>query len=763
MTPGTLAIWAAAVLATVALVSAIRWSRGREAAETTFRLAYHGMTAALALASVFLMIAILLHDFRYDYVVRYSSRDLPLLYLIAAFWGGQEGTFLLWALVSALMGYALFRKRSWEPATVMSFYVPTIGFMIGMMLEPLGLRTGGNPFRLSDPVPADGFGLNELLQDPWMATHPPAVFVGYAAMTIPGVLALVALFKREEERWLGAALRWTLFGFLSLGVGIVLGGFWAYKTLGWGGYWGWDPVENASLIPWIVGAALIHGLIVQRATGGLKRTNLLLAILGYWLVIYSTFLTRTGVLANFSVHSFAAERSFWDTPTNVMLLGILVAILAFGVFAIARRGRIAGAPIEPVVAWPAVLTVVIALFGISALLVFYGTTYPLPSSILGSPGTYDAAWYNRWNLPPYLLLLGLLGFAPFLGWLAKPPTDWARKAAVPVAVAAAGTLAVAWMGYRGATALVLLFAALLATTANVARLVSVARVGILLTGAAIAHLGFALMFVGIVASGRWGHGGEVKLPLGRPVETLGMTLTYRGHVEGSSPKDRWRVAVLRPGEDEVTLEVRLYNKGQDSQGRPQTMRFPAILREAGRDIYVSPLGLESGEEARGLELARGTPVEFGGARLTFVKFDGGGSDSHAMSVVAQVLVERGGESETVRLPLAVVDGELRGEPVTPKALGGTALTLERMSVEQGTIRVSTGGGSEPASETLIVDASTKPLMGVLWLGTLLVGVGCAVAMTRRYLELRAPAPSPRPATAGLATIGGPGVGTPRER
>ncbi len=745
----------AAALAAVAFVSAVRWSRGREGAEATFRLAYHGMTVVLGLASVFLMVAILSHDFRYDYVARYSSRDLPLLYLVSAFWGGQEGTFLLWAFVASLMGYALFRKRSWEPATVMSFYLPTIGFLIGLMIELPGTRTGGNPFRLASPVPADGFGLNELLQDPWMATHPPAVFVGYAAMTIPGVLALVALFRRQEERWLGPALRWSLVGFLSLGVGIVLGGFWAYKTLGWGGYWGWDPVENASLIPWIVGAALIHGLLVQRATGGLKRTNLALAILVYWLVLYSTFLTRTGVLANFSVHSFAAETGFWDTPINAMLLVILAIVLAAGAFGLLRRGQIAASPVEPEIAWPAVLAVVIATLVVSALVVFYGTTYPIPSSLLGSPGTYDAAWYNRWNLPLYVLLLLLLGFAPFLGWVAAPARTWTRKTAFSFAVAAAATAAAAALGYRGVASLALFFAALLAAAASAVRLVSDAPKRPLETGAPIAHLGLALMFVGIAASGGWGRGGEVRLPIGRPVETLGMTLTYRGHVDGSEPRDRWRVAVLRPGEDEVTLDVRMYHKGQDAEGRPQTMRFPAILRETGRDVYVSPLGLDVPQSGPLLRLERGSPAALGDATLTFLRFETGGGEGHGMSVDAEVRIESGGRSETVRLPFGVVDGELRGTPVSPATLPGTTLTLRRMSVEEGIVELDAGGGAIAATpETLIVEASTKPLMGILWLGTFLIGIGCAVAAWRRYRELRIPAPARTGST--LATIGGGG-------
>ncbi len=739
MSPGTIAIWMAAALGTIAFVESIRWARGREESAAAFRLAYHAMTAVLAVASVFLMVAILVHDFRYEYVVRYSSRDLPLLYLVSAFWGGQEGTFLLWALFSAVMGYALFRKRSWEPATVMACYLPTILFLIGLMLEVPGwFKSGGNPFRLAFPVPPDGDGLNDLLQDPWMASHPPAVFVGYAALTIPGVLAVVALLRRQEERWLGTALRWALFGFITLGVGVVLGGFWAYKTLGWGGYWGWDPVENASLIPWIVAAALIHGLLVQRASGALRRTNLVLSLACYWLVVYSTFLTRTGVLAKFSVHSFEAGVSFWSVPVNVEMLVALVLIVGAGAFALARRGRMDAPHVDTKFAWPLVLLLVIVVLGISALLVFWGTTYPLPSSLLGKPGTYDADWYNRWSLPLYVVLLGLLSVGPFLAWIGRPFKEWSRQLVLPLVVGAAGCVAALATGHGGVTELILFFVALAAMTANLVRLVLVGRAGLLGTGAPIAHVGFALMFVGIVASGAWGRKQEVRLPLGEPGDTSGVILTYRGHVDGSGPKDRWRVAAMVPGQPEEQLQVRMYNRGRGEDGRMQTMRFPAIHRELARDIYVAPLALETGGQSGPLELTKGEPVSYRDATLTFVKFEAPPSgDQHAMTVLAEVRIDRGSEREKVTLPLRFADGRLQSTPVRPKSLAGVTLRMSRMAVEQGMIVVEADDSSGSSSEVLVVEVSNKPLIGVLWAGTILLGLGCTIAVIRRYVELRA--------------------------
>ena len=325
MTPGNLTLKLATVLFVVAFVAALRWARGHEASERVFRWSYQAMTVCLAFASAILMMAILFHDFRFDYVIGYSSRDLPVLYLISSFWAGQQGTFLLWALLAALVGYPLFRKGGWEPAAVATAYLPTVGFLLILMLDP-----GGNPFRLAQNVPPDGRGLNLLLQDPWMASHPPLVFLGYAAMAVPAALAMVSLVKGRDDGWLVPALRWSLLAYLGLGAGIVLGGFWAYKVLGWGGYWGWDPVENASLVPWLAVTALIHGLVVQKGSGALRRSNWILALAGYVLVLYATFLTRSGVLADFSVHSFVdLGISAW-LVADIALFGLLaLAMIAW--------------------------------------------------------------------------------------------------------------------------------------------------------------------------------------------------------------------------------------------------------------------------------------------------------------------------------------------------------------------------------------------------------------------------------------------------
>ena len=182
-------------------------------------------------------------------------------------------------------------------------------------------------------IPPDGAGLNPLLQDPWMVAHPPVLFIGYAAATVPFAYAIAALLRKDFSTWIERSRRWTLFTMTSLGIGIFLGGYWAYKVLGWGGYWGWDPVENSSLIPWLALVALVHGTLVQRRKGALVRTNIALALASYVLVFYSTFLTRSGVLSNFSVHSFS------DLGLSRHLVFFMLFYVVISVFLFVRRFR----------------------------------------------------------------------------------------------------------------------------------------------------------------------------------------------------------------------------------------------------------------------------------------------------------------------------------------------------------------------------------------------------------------------------------------
>ncbi|HEX5041628.1 MAG TPA: cytochrome c biogenesis protein CcsA [Candidatus Polarisedimenticolaceae bacterium] len=720
MNLGDLAIHAAAAFAAAAFVTALMWARGSAPAERLFRWSYLGLTVSLAAASALLLQAIFGHDFRFSYVYGYSSRDLPFLYLLSAFWAGQQGSFLLWALIGAVLGFPLYRKGAFEPAKVMACYVPTVGALTFLMLDP-----AANPFTLAAEVAPDGRGLNPLLQDPWMASHPPMVFFGYAAAAIPFAFALVSALgkrdKKDDDRWLAPALRWALVSFVLLGIGIVLGGFWAYKVLGWGGYWGWDPVENASLVPWVVTTALLHGLVIQRRTGALRLANLFLALGGYVLVLYSTFLTRSGVLADFSVHSFPAG-TLYRKLVIVQLAAVAVAVLALW----RARGRTAK-PLTAALSWPALIAAAVLLFAVCAVFVGVGTSWPLISSLVGKASVPGPSFYNFVNLPVVVALLALLGLVPALGWQVMPAALWRKPVVTAFGLAAGGTLVAWFLGGRGGAALLLFFAGLAALAANLFKLGRTARRLPWAMGAPLAHVGFACMFLGIVGSSAWGNGREVRLPLGQKVEVFGVSYVFHGHVDGTEPKDAWRVDV------DGTPRTFLMYPQTDGDGHQSLFRRTVIDRQWTRDLYLVPHGIDTPAGDGVLELPKGRAASLGGTTLTFLGFETGNGE-HGMTVQARVALRRGEAEETLQLPMEVTESGLQAAAVPSRVLPGAQLTLQRMSVEQGTVFVAVAGVGGSAAPVLVTEISTKPLIGILWLGTILLTLGCAVAAVRGFRE-----------------------------
>src|SRR6056297_1854751 len=293
-------------------------------------------------SSVALIWLIMTHQFQYYYVWNYTSLDLETKYLFSAFYGGQEGSFMLWTFFGFLVGLGLiFWTRKPYKAPVMFVMALTQMFLLSMIVGwDFGFSNlGASPFRTiaqempnapfiqanPDFTPADGSGLNDLLKSPWMMIHPPVLFVGFAMMTVPFAFAIASLWTRTYHEWIKPALPWTLGANLALLTTIFLGGYWAYETLSFGGYWSWDPVENASFVPWLIGTAGIHAMIIQRKSSRAHKASIFFAILAYVAIVYETFLTRSGVLADQSVHSFV-DLGLYNQLLVYMLVMIVIGI-----------------------------------------------------------------------------------------------------------------------------------------------------------------------------------------------------------------------------------------------------------------------------------------------------------------------------------------------------------------------------------------------------------------------------------------------------
>ncbi len=367
---GTLIVWIACAAATL---SAYAYYRSITASKRFLALArnsYGVMAVGVLAASIALMFYILRHQFEYAYVFGYSSRALPLHLLITTFWAGQEGSFLFWALCGSIIGIILmaYTHRKGIEAETMTIYAIVQAFLLLLLIakSPFQYLWDAHPGEVAvGTIPADGRGLNPLLQNVWMIAHPPILFAGFASMAVPFVFAMAALWRRTYVDWIQNALPWVIFGTIALGTGIMLGGYWAYGVLGWGGWWGWDPVENSSLIPWMIGIILVHTMLVQRRTGGLAKTNFFLGIATYVLVVYSTFLTRSGILGSSSVHSFVDPGAI----AYALLVVWIAASLLVGFGMLTRRWQdLKALPSHsPLFTRESFLTISSAVMGVSAL------------------------------------------------------------------------------------------------------------------------------------------------------------------------------------------------------------------------------------------------------------------------------------------------------------------------------------------------------------------------------------------------------------
>src|SRR5437763_589834 len=423
---GHLSLWLAFLVGLWgAITGFVGGAQGRADLQQSARHATFALFAALVVAVVSLEVAIFRHDFSLEYVAAYTSRNLPTFYLWSALYAGQKGSLLFWATVLSLFAVLAQvltsrRHRAYLPY-VAAVTCAVATFFISVMLF------AANPFERLGYTPMDGRGMNPQLQNPGMVFHPPMLYLGYISITIPFAFAIAALLSRRlETDWLVAIRKWTLLSWLFLSIGICLGMWWAYVELGWGGYWAWDPVENASLLPWLTMTAFLHSVMIQEKRGMLKKWNLAL-IIGSWLLsIFGTFITRSGVIS--SVHSF--------TQSNVgyffLFFLIAAATASFTVYARRLPLLTAETRLESMVSREASFLFNNLLFVGIAFSVLWGTLFPILSELVqGTKVTVGPPFFNQVNIPLGLALLALTGIGPLIAWRRASVPNLQRQFAVP--------------------------------------------------------------------------------------------------------------------------------------------------------------------------------------------------------------------------------------------------------------------------------------------------------------------------------------------
>jgi cytochrome c-type biogenesis protein CcmF len=409
-------------------------------------LAGFGFTA---LATVALLSALFAHDFSIEYVADYTSRSLSGVYTFTALWGGMQGSLLWWSvLLTTFASVALTRAHAHRSSAALIGWAGAVlsgvaAFFLFLLVAP------ASPFAELPRVPADGQGLNPLLQSPGMAIHPPLLYTGFVGFSIPFAFAMAALISgRLEDNWFTSTRRWTLFAWTALSIGIVLGGAWAYTELGWGGYWAWDPVENASFMPWLTATAFLHSVVIQEKRRMLKVWNVSLIVLTYVLAVFGTFLTRSGILS--SVHTFTEGPigKFFLPFLGVMLLGGL-GMVAYRLDALRGENRL-----DSLLSRESAFLANNVLFVAAAFTVLWGTIYPIAAEAVGGIRlSVGPPFFNTIFIPIGLALIGLTGIGPLISWRRMSKGTFWRIVRIPLASGAITAIALGLLGVSSVGAL----------------------------------------------------------------------------------------------------------------------------------------------------------------------------------------------------------------------------------------------------------------------------------------------------------------------
>jgi cytochrome c-type biogenesis protein CcmF len=734
MISGILAISTAFVAATVS--TAAYWLYYRDMEERYFNLANRAfavMGAAVAFAGVLLYYNIFTHNFQLNYVYSYTSLKLSTYYLISTFWAGQEGTFLLWLLLGTLYGIALIRTIGRREPLIMFFVVLVQAFILLILLKK-------SPFSMiwhthsNVPVgffPQDGASLNPLLENPWMIIHPPIMFVGYSSTAVAFAFAMNAMVKKEFSQWVIQSRPWIIFSTLFLGAGIILGGYWSYVTLGWGGYWAWDPVENASLVPWLFMAVLLHGVIIQNRQKGLVRTNLFLGGLGFISVLWGSFLTRSGVLSDFSVHSFAAS------DLNLYLIsfvGLFSGLFFYFFFRSLQDIK------SPKFAEGILSRETFVLMGMMSLLftgftVLIATASPVYTGLLGEPANVSIDFYNKISIPIAVFMLASMALAPLLIWKVSELRD-KKTFFISLIVSLLITVISIIFGLTKPVSIILVFLSALVVMVNGLVMYRMIFKMPAKTGAYLSHVGIGLMIIGIITSSMYNRSEKVTLPVGEYQSTrFGYDIQFVDFEERNDGKDRVKLLVKKK-DGTYEADPQFYF----SEYTQSYMLGPHVKVGINKDIYISPISYMPGsaDNDRQLELRKNESATLDNLQFTFNRFVvGDHADQSPMSVKADITVSisDGNYSKdvTIQPALWMEDGRLQGgETQIPET--NYQVHIKSIDASQGTVLLAVHGrpvNQEGPKDVLAVEVSEKPLISILWLGCILLIFGMTLSWVDR--------------------------------
>ncbi|MGM0903295.1 MAG: heme lyase CcmF/NrfE family subunit [Bacillota bacterium] len=550
------------------------------------------------LASFLLLYLLGTSQFQFEYVAAYTSLNLPMVYKLTAFWAGNAGSLLLWTVLLCI--YAGILVYSKEKRNPLMPYVSII-LLLNILFFFVVMVLGGNPFAMTEVIPTDGKGLNPMLQHPGMVLHPITLYLGYVGLAIPFAFAIGALIlKRVDAEWIKLTRRWTITAWLFLTLGNIIGGWWAYLELGWGGYWAWDPVENASFLPWLTASAFLHSVMIQERKGMLKTWNISLIILSYILTLFGTFLVRSGVLT--SVHAFGSG------PLGTYFLIFMAFMMLLSIYIVTTRYQLIkkdSIPIETYFSKESSFLLNNLILVTGAFAVFWGSMYPLISeAVTGTKINVGPPYFNSVMAPILLLLILLMAVCPLIAWQKATVDRFMKNVIWPLAAGIVSAIILILMGVKGTFAIIGLASTVFMFATHVQEFVQGTRARMKATkenvlkavykltrknqrryGGYIVHIGIAIIAIGVIASHAYSEEVLKTVETGESITIGNYELTFKGLSE-----------VTKNGNGIVSADLETVYKGKNVgsihpekvfyETWPEPSTEVAIKTNFTEDLYV---------------------------------------------------------------------------------------------------------------------------------------------------------------------------------
>jgi len=680
---------------------------------------------------VLLFSLILTHDFSISYVANYSSTKEELMYLISTFWAGQEGTFYLWALYIVIFGSIIIRKNdSFLPYVMIVIHLSVL-FILLILLKQ-------SPFRPLDPEIAatieDGRGLNPLLKNPWMVIHPPMLFMGYTSVIITSAYAIAGLWKNDLTGWMKPALPWTLFTAATLGLGVMMGGYWAYVTLGWGGYWAWDPVENASIFPWFTIVACFHGILLYRGSQSFLKTTTFLAIISYFLMLYGSFLTRSGVIANFSVHSFSS------LGLNDFLIAFMIVYLFVALYWFFRRwSGLKSKPLADKFNKEMMLAFVVIIFSLSIFAILIGTSIPLFTMFEFIADKQQAAAQPDQYNTVFSYVAVFLGLFLALGPLFKWKFSKAILPTKDILISSVVSVLVAFVVYSAEPALKLQYYGVFLTT-TFAILINGFIYGRskhskILQASSVSHIGFGLILFGVMTSSALAKTDRLLLVQNTPYQYKDMTFLYTKYYE--DPKDinfkHYLFDVKGPAKTQsITLSTEYSEYNNGIMSRPHLDYF------WDKDFYYTFVNAYQYPQGEHRVLKAGETLDIDGKELKFLGFNvlEMNPQKSIFRINADFKYTVDGKSEYITTLFEQLRGENHSKIEAVEALGIHFKVMKVNATNRSLDFVYNDIDKPLIIEQLAIELSEKPFIIILWIGVLVLVGGVLLAMRVRFSQTR---------------------------